>query len=422
MSSDLAIRVDGVSKSYVVRHKRHHHVTLTQTALERLKHPLQRDEREEFRAVRDVSFEVERGDVLGIIGRNGAGKSTLLKLLTRITAPTAGRIDLWGRVGSLLEVGTGFHPELTGRENVYLNGLILGMTRREVDRQFDAIVDFASVENFLDTPVKRYSSGMYVRLAFAVAAHLQTEILLVDEVLAVGDAEFQSKCIGKMDEVARGGRTVLLVSHTRSAVEKLATKVLWMEKGSIADFGDPRTVQSRYADESMAGGMRVVDQSDRWRSPSLSHAVEVLAVGIPEESLTIPYGGTLFIDFELLGREAVRDFRLHIGIHELHGDVVGCSFTERIASIDEQQRRRWRAAIGPLPLAPGHYRLSASVGRGDQYSAIEEFDVVMNCGVFEMASEQRADGAAGTNWKPYWGAVNFGEGVLHPLSADKDAR
>ena len=243
MSSDLAIRVEGLGKAYTVRHRRHDHVTLAQTALERIKHPFQRDEREEFWALRDVSFEVKQGEVLGIIGRNGAGKSTLLKLLTRITAPTEGRIDLWGRVGSLLEVGTGFHPELTGRENVYLNGSILGMTRKEIDKQFDAIVDFAGVEKFLDTPVKRYSSGMYVRLAFAVAAHLQTEILLVDEVLAVGDAEFQKKCLSKMDEVAKGGRTVLLVSHTRSAIEELATRALWLEKGAVAAIGEPLRVQ-----------------------------------------------------------------------------------------------------------------------------------------------------------------------------------
>ena len=189
MSSDVAIRVEGLGKSYTIRHQQSDHVTLAQVALERARHPFRRTEtRGLLGAARTSSFEVQQGEVLGIIGRNGAGKSTLLKLLTRITEPTAGRIDLWGRVGSLLEVGTGFHPELTGRENIYLNGSILGMSRKEIDRQFDAIVDFAGVEKFLDTPVKRYSSGMYVRLAFAVAAHLETEILLVDEVLAVGDA------------------------------------------------------------------------------------------------------------------------------------------------------------------------------------------------------------------------------------------
>jgi lipopolysaccharide transport system ATP-binding protein len=231
------IRVDGLGKAYTIRHQTNDHVTLAQVALERAKHPFQRHEREEFWALQDVSFEVKQGEVLGVIGRNGAGKSTLLKLLTRITGPTAGRIDLWGRVGSLLEVGTGFHPELTGRENVYLNGSILGMSRKEIDRQFDAIVDFAGVEKFLDTPVKRYSSGMYVRLAFAVAAHLETEILLVDEVLAVGDQEFQKKCLGKMQDVAVDGRTVLFVSHQIASITQLCDRALVLADGELSFDG-----------------------------------------------------------------------------------------------------------------------------------------------------------------------------------------
>ncbi len=185
---------------------------------------VQGDEVEEFWALKDVSLAAEQGEVLGVIGRNGAGKSTLLKILSRITEPTKGRITLRGRVASLLEVGTGFHPELTGRENILLNGTILGMSRREIREKFDEIVDFSGVAKFLDTPVKRYSSGMYVRLAFAVAAHLEPEILIVDEVLAVGDAEFQSKCLGKMNDVASGGRTVLFVSHNMSAVSRLTNR------------------------------------------------------------------------------------------------------------------------------------------------------------------------------------------------------
>jgi lipopolysaccharide transport system ATP-binding protein len=186
--------------------------------------------------LRDVSFEVKRGEVLGVIGRNGAGKSTLLKLLSRITPPTTGRVEVRGRVGTLLEVGTGFHPELTGRENVFLNGAILGMRRAEIKRKFDEIVDFAGVEQFIDTPVKRYSSGMYVRLAFAVAAHFEPEIMLVDEVLAVGDAEFQKKCLGKMGDVAKGGRTVLFVSHNLAAIENLCSRVLLIEMGRGRHF------------------------------------------------------------------------------------------------------------------------------------------------------------------------------------------
>jgi lipopolysaccharide transport system ATP-binding protein len=205
---------------------------------------------EDFWALRDLDFRVEAGEVVGIIGRNGAGKSTLLKILSRITKPTTGRAEIHGRIGSLLEVGTGFHPELTGRENIYLNGAILGMSRREIERKFDEIVAFAAIESFLDTPVKRYSSGMYVRLAFAVAAHLEPEIMLVDEVLAVGDIQFQRKCLDKMDDVARCGRTVLLVSHNMAAIEALCSRVLLIEGGQIVHDGEASEAIRVYIDLS----------------------------------------------------------------------------------------------------------------------------------------------------------------------------
>jgi lipopolysaccharide transport system ATP-binding protein len=218
---------------------------------------------EEFWALRDVSFDVTRGQVVGIIGRNGAGKSTLLKILSRITEPTEGRVSLRGRVASLLEVGTGFHPELTGRENIYLNGAILGMTRAEIKRKFDEIVAFAGVEKFLDTPVKRYSSGMHVRLAFAVAAHLEPEIMLIDEVLAVGDAEFQKKCLGKMEEVAKGGRTILFVSHNMNAVELLCNQAILLVDGRIANSGsDVRRIITSYFDRSTSNN----GSASQWRN------------------------------------------------------------------------------------------------------------------------------------------------------------
>lgn len=207
---------------------------------------------EDIWALRDVSFSVDKGAALGIIGRNGAGKSTLLKILSRVTAPTSGRVRVKGRVASLLEVGTGFHPELTGRENVYLNGAILGMSRAEIARKFDEIVDFSGVEKFIDTPVKRYSSGMYVRLAFAVAAHLEPEILVVDEVLAVGDAEFQKKCLGKMGDVAGEGRTVLFVSHNMVAVETLCPHCVLLEKGQVREIGTSSRVTSLYLQDGLA--------------------------------------------------------------------------------------------------------------------------------------------------------------------------
>ncbi|MBV8231004.1 MAG: ATP-binding cassette domain-containing protein [Planctomycetaceae bacterium] len=263
-----AIRVSDLGKSYRVQHagQRAKYRTLRESLADLAKAPVRRlrgDDScvrlEEFWALKGVEFEVQPGEVVGIIGRNGAGKSTLLKILSRITMPTTGGVELHGRVGSLLEVGTGFHPELTGRENIYLNGSILGMSRREIDRRFDEIVAFAEVEKFLDTPVKRYSSGMYVRLAFAVAAHLEPEILIVDEVLAVGDAQFQKKCLGKMDEVARGGRTVLLVSHQISAVRALSHRVALLEGGRLACFGFKEEVIPRY----LANGPEV-SPPDNW--------------------------------------------------------------------------------------------------------------------------------------------------------------
>lgn len=207
---------------------------------------------EQIWALKDVSFEVKQGEVLGIIGRNGAGKSTLLKLLSRITTPDTGSIELEGRVGALLEVGTGFHPELSGRENIYMNGAILGMSRRDIDRKFDEIVAFSGVESFLDTPVKRYSSGMRVRLGFAVAAHLEPEILVIDEVLAVGDAEFQRKCLGRMNQVATEGRTVLFVSHQMEAVQSLCSRAIWLDQGGVVEEGFPDVVIPNYLTRSMS--------------------------------------------------------------------------------------------------------------------------------------------------------------------------
>jgi lipopolysaccharide transport system ATP-binding protein len=249
--SDVAIRVEGLSKSYQITRtdQPQRYKTLQEDLLalpRKLLRTFKQPEVQTFWALNNISFEVKQGEVLGIIGRNGAGKSTLLKVLSRITEPTSGRAEIYGRIGSLLEVGTGFHPELTGRENIYLNGAILGMRRNEIAKHFDEIVDFAEVEKFIDTPVKRYSSGMYMRLAFAVAAYLEPEILIVDEVLAVGDAEFQKKCLGKMGEVANSGRTVLFVSHNMTAVRQLCEIGILLNEGRIYKQGDVSCVANDY--------------------------------------------------------------------------------------------------------------------------------------------------------------------------------
>ncbi len=243
MMSNVAIKVENLSKVYTIGARREQYPTLRGALTSGFKQFMKLQAfrqigNNSLKALDDVSFEVKHGDVLGIIGRNGAGKSTLLKLLSHITEPSQGRISLYGRVGSLLEVGTGFHPELTGRDNIYLNGAILGMRRAEIAKKFDEIVDFAEIDKLLDTPVKHYSSGMYVRLAFAVAAHMEPEILLIDEVLAVGDAEFQKKCLGKMGDVAQSGRTVLFVSHNMAAIERICNSAMILNKGKIVEVGN----------------------------------------------------------------------------------------------------------------------------------------------------------------------------------------
>jgi lipopolysaccharide transport system ATP-binding protein len=287
--SDIVISVEGLSKRYMLGHRsaQRENYTVLRDVLARSTRNFARkatdfvrgrqivhgDEIEEFWALKDVSFEVKRGEVIGIIGRNGAGKSTLLKILSRITEPTAGRVRLRGRVASLLEVGTGFHPELTGRENIYLNGAILGMTRREIRKKFDEIVGFAEVEKFLDTPVKHYSSGMYVRLAFAVAAHLEPEILIVDEVLAVGDAEFQKKCLGKLDDVARReGRTVLFVSHNLAATATLSSRGVLLESGTMVKTGEVADVISSYLSNGTNQTRYLRPSGPKPLTPHISHA------------------------------------------------------------------------------------------------------------------------------------------------------
>ena len=277
-------------------------------------------------ALKDINFQVEQGQAVGIIGRNGAGKSTLLKLLSRVTKPTTGSIKYKGRIASLLEVGTGFHPEMTGRENIYLNGAILGMTRKEITRKFDEIVDFAGVERYIDTPVKRYSSGMYVRLAFAVAAHLESEILIVDEVLAVGDAEFQKKCLGKMGDVTKGeGRTILFVSHNMTAVETLCTSAVAMRQGTIVDTGQPELLIKNYLADSITN-CRSIEFEDinkakgnenvRIKSASINN----LSAIDPTE--TIDVTSEIEIEFEIVNQTNEEKLSLGFDLKNTRGDVI----------------------------------------------------------------------------------------------------
>jgi len=306
---------------------------------------------EDFYALQDVSFEIRRGDTVGIIGRNGAGKSTLLKILSRITEPTRGRVEITGRVSSLLEVGTGFHPELTGRENIYLNGVIMGMGRAEITRKFDEIVAFAEVEKFLDTPVKRYSSGMYVRLAFAVTAHLEPEILIIDEVLAVGDAQFQKKCMGKMEEVGREGRTVLFVSHNMASVMNLCSRGIVLESGRVK------------ADLDVSGAIEVysaaTENSQSEVLPDIS-PLKPQFKSIRLESDHCNFGENIEINVELTSPYDV-DAGIEIEVHDERGMAIVYTSTAPMAatlvSIQAGRENSYKLTLGPLNLATGSYVL-----------------------------------------------------------------
>lgn len=312
--SETVISVKDISKCYRIGGLLAKHQSLAETVSNFIRSPLERiremrgdtDESNRFWALQNVSFDIQKGDVVGIVGRNGAGKSTLLKILSRITEPTTGEIRIRGRLASLLEVGTGFHPELTGRENIYLNGAILGMRKAEIDAKFNAIVDFAEVGKFLDTPVKRYSSGMYVRLAFAVAGNLEPEILVVDEVLAVGDAEFQKKCLGKMRDVSQGqGRTVLFVSHNMAAVRQLCNKAIMLQNGQVTDVGSAEDIVAKY----LALGTRKETRKSTGQS-----GIECVDAVFEEMHSGYPTN-TLIFD---------RDYQLRLTLHspERHGGMT----------------------------------------------------------------------------------------------------
>jgi lipopolysaccharide transport system ATP-binding protein len=355
-----------------------------------------REAREDFWALRGVSFEISKGDVVGIIGRNGAGKSTLLKILSRITEPTEGRIRLKGRVASLLEVGTGFHPELTGRENIYLNGSILGMKRSEIRAKFDEIVAFAEVEKFLDTPVKRFSSGMYVRLAFAVAAHLEPEILIVDEVLAVGDATFQKKCLGKLQDVAgQEGRTVLFVSHNLDSMLRLCSRVVWLNAGSVKEIGRPAAVIQAYSQHRTAES-REVSVAERprlsWlRQKALVQNVVCLADG--DTLWTYQFGSVIQFSSELVVLAPLASLHFAYAIFSPSGFEIASARTplESEAGFFPPGRYRVFVSIPEFRLTPGQYSmnfgLKSDFGDEDFVSEVAEFEIVTN----EKCAELFAD-------------------------------
>ena len=365
--SSAAVEVDNIGKLYDLGKAQHD--SLRTAITEMVKAPFRRfgkreekPDSQEFWALRDVSFKVRQGEVVGIIGRNGAGKSTLLKVLSRIVEPTTGRAMMRGRVASLLEVGTGFHPELTGRENIYLNGSILGMRKREIDKKFDEIVAFSEVEKFLDTPVKRYSSGMYVRLAFAVAAHLEPEILIVDEVLAVGDAEFQKKCIGKMKDISEGGeRTVLFVSHNMGAVRALCTSGIYLAGGSVKAQGDVETVIGEYLRPTQTA----------LRSSVVSkYGIELHDAGLYAPGGTEPLAVVYFLDpcevrIRMSAPNSFAMAALVVRVYDDLGSLVTtfCSCEEGVDAFTLTTEKTFLFDIKSMQLMPGQYSVSVYIYR-----------------------------------------------------------
>ncbi len=417
-----ALRIENLGKKYTIRHQQDPGYGTLRDALVGVGRSLASKWRpgkypptgqtgvEEFWALRELTAEIGRGDAIGIIGRNGAGKSTLLKLLSRITAPTTGRIEFFGKVASLLEVGTGFHPELSGRENIYLNGSILGMSRDEITRKFDEIVAFAEVEKFLDTPVKRYSSGMYVRLAFAVAAHLDPDILVVDEVLAVGDAAFQRKCLGKMRDVAgQEGRTVLFVSHNMQAVQSLCDKAIYLDAGRMIAFDNTKSVVSRYlSDLSATGSKKRWPQQERPGNHEIRLIeVQVLSnrdaggtystkepIHVEIEFDAIEQPAALSLGFDLVNSEGVVAFRSY------HNDAAPADWPPLKPGIN-----RWRCTIPKATLNAGIYYISPRISIHNTYwivniDAAVQFEAILDHGL-----------------SPFWNSLSAGSrpGLTAPI-------
>ncbi len=428
--SDTIIKVENLGKKYLIRHEQKGSYTALRDVIAEKFRTLAKKARnpksffqdtdssiEEFWALKDISFEIKRGDTVGIIGRNGAGKSTLLKLLSRITEPTTGRIHLRGRVASLLEVGTGFHPELTGRENIYLNGAILGMTRQEIKEKFDEIVAFAEIEKFLDTPVKRYSSGMYVRLAFAVAAHLEPEILLVDEVLAVGDAQFQKKCMGKMKTVSGAGRTILFVSHNMSVIRRLCSSVILIEKGKIARHSSTEDAIKFYFDNSLQSKSILKD-----RGPAPEKSMHLRSVRLLDESGNIE---THFTRNEIGYVEVLYDINVslsnvHIVCHfvDLEGRIIvstgDCDVNRNLFSQRKPGTYKAKFKIPTDVLNEGDYSLTFSLGV--PYGQI--YDRLTNTVSFSI-SDSRQSGPSYLQKRPGYiiKDIQWITHLAHPLSS-----
>ncbi|MDR3313004.1 MAG: ABC transporter ATP-binding protein [Oscillospiraceae bacterium] len=402
----MAIRTENLGKCYRIKAPTAKIDTLAGGgAAARLRQLAQRSKKQDFWALRDVNIEIRKGESVGIIGKNGAGKSTLLKLFSRITEPTTGRIAITGRLSAMLEVGTGFNGELTGRENIYLNGAILGMTRAEVDRKYDSIYEFSEIGKFIDTPVKRYSSGMFVRLGFAVAAHLQPDIMVVDEVLAVGDAKFQKKCLEQMASVVESGNTVLFVSHQMPTIRQLCNRVILLKDGEVVYDGETDEGIRRYLMEG--GGLeRDIDLSNMARMGHISGEVLMTRLELLETNDCV-YEPEATVVFRVTLRclLSAQNATMRFELANARGPV-GMAFSEVFApELTAGETYQVTMAFSGHTLAPGSYQASISIGSGNNYDGIFTFDGLYPAFAFEILARKRGD--LRENWRDIWGSQHL---------------
>jgi len=398
--ADTVIQVENVTKSYIINHETggdansnfRELISAKAKKLFSFSKPTETVKKEKFMALNDVSFNITQGSRVGIIGSNGAGKSTLLKILSKIVEPTSGRVDVTGRVVSLLEVGTGFHPELTGRENIFLNGVILGMSRAEVRKKFDEIVDFSEIEKFLDTPVKRYSSGMYMRLAFAVAAHLEPEILIIDEVLAVGDAQFQKKCLAKMEEISRGdGRTVLFVSHNLDAIRKFCNQGIYLNSGKLVMQGDIDSVADKYASYFNERLARFVPNSHK----------PIFFNDLTLNKKSIIFNDDIIIKCEIVSNAAHDFYIIGITLADVSGNKVASTLLTNKYPL-KRGTNHIDIKIPTLNMVPGDYKFTIAIALDE---ALNNEDVVWDYPGFSILSDMGEHHSIFSKWHHSWGAT-----------------
>ncbi len=404
-----AIKVEGVGKKYIIRHKNNmkydNNLQHLAVLARQVMHPIKSSSKEDFWALRDVNFEVQPGESIGLIGKNGAGKSTMLKLISRITEPTTGRIEINGTVSSMLEVGTGFNKELTGRENVYLNGAILGMRRSEIDKKFDAIVDFSEIDQFIDTPVKRYSSGMFVRLAFAVASHLEPDIMVVDEVLAVGDSRFQKKCLEQMAHSAQTGRTVLYVSHNMATIRQLCSRTIFLEKGQVSFIGSV----DEGIDHYLANGGENELVKDVSAHPEYSWCTNQARITklemLDTTDCVYAYDAPIRFRMTVTAHADIEKVTLRVDVNDRNHDYVGMSFSEPIGDLKKDCTYEIEFAMADHRLAPDTYVATLTLSTGNNFGTYSSVDMLSHILQFDVLGRE-INGLRET-WMPGYGHVHI---------------